>query len=970
MEDLQDKIIELMDLFDGEVTTLDKINPPEPRKDVQDIEAINRFMRDNPPGMAGGGMLVQPSADGSRPGYAKQKQKFISGPGTKTTALDDPKKYKIVKKYLNKVKTQKNKRIFLDWSEQIGSKPNPWYEKLKGEVKLTRQPLNELINKVIAEEFPTAYSGRAGKVEYAREMTVKSFINYWNQNGMFDGNEKLSKPLEQFVTTKKGANNYENINRYFTQWKEGKFEVDGVDRKNLDKGLLQAIKKWNPSVKGARSNLVKAQLIYLNNLSPNLSYDRVANLFAQKFPDSAQTLQHRLNQLTELKRNGVYNDGTGNPKKIPGIEIGERSGWLKEGYGKGFLGNYGRLVKKADELMAAGETKFAKRLYNAADKFFSPTGIFTKAAGEGEHPLSRNMGDGPIGNQLKINSLVSGDLNQFKKFNFDSPVRNLVLEYENPNTTSARKKEIKLEIENRKKLMNILTEGPNQKGIVDSVKFNYGSNKISASVDVPDIDKIKNFDINEFITRGEEYRKSVLDKGREVGLISNQNQIIKQTLDSKKVENLLAKIGCPGKGKVAAASGGRIQFQDGLSPEVCMTRGADVIKEKRIDSPAQKANFNKMMKIASVGKNMALLKDVLGPYGLGGDVLLEGMIAVNKTLTGGTPFKEAWQDSWLSNIVGGAYDEAGQKLGRQKLFELRSGLSSGAQEFGDYNRKVEEYYKLIEQRNNLEAMSGGGAFDYVGNLAGDVRQINNKIKVAERELGRMETRINAQGGFDAIENEYNRKTAERTDADAATSLQSIGRRFVEDNQLNEMLRDDFSGLSSDALPMQRPDRTPLTSYRDFKPDLPTLDEYKKAYGDLAKEFNIVPPNEQQMQQEINQEKFRQLFNQPGFMGASDTFFGDSINMADGGRAGFTGGGYGKDAAKYIKEIETDHHKGYQYYKKHGGKKSFKQYMKESMSKYFAGGGIAKLAGVDQGPPPESGPNSQGLQGLLNRVKNI
>ena len=33
----------------------------------------------------------------------------------------------------------------------------------------------------------------------------------------------------------------------------------------------------------------------------------------------------------------------------------------------------------------------------------------------------------------------------------------------------------------------------------------------------------------------------------------------------------------------------------------------------------------------------------------------------------------------------------------------------------------------------------------------------------------------------------------------------------------------------------------------------------------------------------------------------------------------------------------------------------------------AGGGIAKLAGVDQGPPPESGPMSQGLQGLMKRV---
>ena len=32
----------------------------------------------------------------------------------------------------------------------------------------------------------------------------------------------------------------------------------------------------------------------------------------------------------------------------------------------------------------------------------------------------------------------------------------------------------------------------------------------------------------------------------------------------------------------------------------------------------------------------------------------------------------------------------------------------------------------------------------------------------------------------------------------------------------------------------------------------------------------------------------------------------------------------------------------------------------------AGGGIAKIAGVDQGPPPVSGPNPQGLPGLLKR----
>ena len=36
----------------------------------------------------------------------------------------------------------------------------------------------------------------------------------------------------------------------------------------------------------------------------------------------------------------------------------------------------------------------------------------------------------------------------------------------------------------------------------------------------------------------------------------------------------------------------------------------------------------------------------------------------------------------------------------------------------------------------------------------------------------------------------------------------------------------------------------------------------------------------------------------------------------------------------------------------------------------AGGGILKQAGDSSGPPPESGPMSQGLQGLLNRVKKV
>ena len=43
---------------------------------------------------------------------------------------------------------------------------------------------------------------------------------------------------------------------------------------------------------------------------------------------------------------------------------------------------------------------------------------------------------------------------------------------------------------------------------------------------------------------------------------------------------------------------------------------------------------------------------------------------------------------------------------------------------------------------------------------------------------------------------------------------------------------------------------------------------------------------------------------------------------------------------------------------------------DRIRKNKAGGGLLKQTGDRSGAPPESGPNSQGLQGLLNRGKNI
>jgi hypothetical protein len=74
---MNEELLRIIELFDeDEVTTADKIDRPER---ALEREAIDDFMKRNP--MAGGGMLVQPSADGSRPEYGAAK-----GSGIKLTA--------------------------------------------------------------------------------------------------------------------------------------------------------------------------------------------------------------------------------------------------------------------------------------------------------------------------------------------------------------------------------------------------------------------------------------------------------------------------------------------------------------------------------------------------------------------------------------------------------------------------------------------------------------------------------------------------------------------------------------------------------------------------------------------------------------------------------------------------------------------------------------------------------------------
>jgi len=84
-------------------------------------------------------------------------------------------------------------------------------------------------------------------------------------------------------------------------------------------------------------------------------------------------------------------------------------------------------------------------------------------------------------------------------------------------------------------------------------------------------------------------------------------------------------------------------------------------------------------------------------------------------------------------------------------------------------------------------------------------------------------------------------------------------------------------------------------------------------------------------------------------------------------AGITAAGLGIDAAKFTKkrmdELKAMTPEQRQELRSEGARQAFDPFM-------AAGGGIAKIAGVDSGPPPASGPNSQGLLSLKNRVKKL
>jgi len=243
-----------MDLFDGEVTTADKIDRPQQALDREMFEDANKRLN-----KAGGGMLVQPSADGSRPGYAT--------PGTGANQFTVMKEK--AEKFL-KGKKEVKQSDFIKELKKIGYKDPQAFSsvianrnnvKLIRDVSLKRSPnIEAVMNELSGLTF-----------DY-NEKVLKDF-----------NNENMSKTPSWSEYLKNKKLKHGSVNYYQGASSKG-FNIFDAQKKRLE--LAEKL------VKDANQNSLK-HVQFARDIQPKLTDTKVDRLDTRKYKEIADKLDSR-----------------------------------------------------------------------------------------------------------------------------------------------------------------------------------------------------------------------------------------------------------------------------------------------------------------------------------------------------------------------------------------------------------------------------------------------------------------------------------------------------------------------------------------------------------------------------------------------------------------------------------------------------------------------------------------------------
>ena len=994
-----------MDLFDGEVTTADKIDRPQ---QALDREMYKDFTDRNP--MAGGGMLVQPGFGGTRQGYAGTKVEdnirlSPSGNSYEVNVQRGPKlfnksfnkdKYKNAKEALNAARKFRDQKLKIPF--KVGIQEPKYGSGLSQE---------EYRKKYYEETYEYT---KAGKLAKERETKLKNFI----------GKKKKIKTsvLRDFILNDLGYTNFEvkKIKKKFPNLVIEKDTKTGVKTKPLTKEEIIKVKdnfdlpegeKWD--FKKYKSGLNSEKYPNLVGQIRNRLADPKKYTIAANFADPQGWMMLSMNRIykNEKKNKVKFKDLTYQPKfNNRGVIVGFTDNTTAGG-GNTYYGLKKNIREDGTDWRLHGD-------FGRIDKFLD---IANRVKQQPDKILEKILKDKGIDklfttkSSLTLNDVLSHQ-RYYKILADTSPkaliTRQIVLHHtkgvgDQNLARAAATKDIQLLTDaiNSKviKLENIVKGAPNRPG-----------RKLTKD----EILKLKNYGAKIVDFDGKVVGGGFLDPERQYKTIEKGaiDYAKSDQFNVKTVASYLERLGC---GK---AAGGRVFYNEGamgltkcaekgrLKLENIVTKGA---------SNADDAILAKTILKAGGGlKSMFALRNIFGPAAIAATVAFEGGLIGYDMLTSGKTLKEAFGDNLLNYALGKDYQIDPQ----EEAFKRYKGLGFNDQQVGRIK-------KALDTMNTINT----GA-----QLAMDVGQQREAL---QKSRGQPEE-------FMIPDDQMMADTAGQR---AEQNLKDAQERLVAENERLKLVDRPGGMTKEDAL-------SEYFSSGKYFEDLNLLDEAQKAatveqMQSGGPEFvgSVFPKFEEGRIQTISENLpfggVNPAFNIPG---ARDATFipgkttGGLFGLAEGGRAGYRLGKLVKvkpskartdvksiidENAKLMKQMketgeideissdlnqvikkaldedlfdkkdrivdsinisEAKRRRNYPYnmqVQEEPKNLDFYTNIKESNFRtktgpYFdrirrlnkAGGGLLKQAGDRSGPPPESGPMSQGLQGLMKRGMKI
>jgi hypothetical protein len=964
------------------LTTADQIKRPE--KALED-QAIIDFNKRNP--MAGGGMLVQPSADGSRPGYKSKRVYDSPDVDAFSDALLNAYAKDDITKIVESGKSTKFSNVIT--AIESGKDKSAKLAKVIKNTGLDEETIFNLLDDrkayidLAREGGPAGANPRAGNFYKKAENWIiknskryadpdkfkKAFIRtFGTNNDLIKTMKKLNVPgarkqtsvpfsewfKESILGTQKGSGAGYNYNQLDNIFKTAIYTNNPNVRKNITKEIERILSI--PGGKGGKFDIRNE--IKNSSLFRKFGFDKqirgpiarlLANEIGQELLDQVSSFRDPYLGTTELIR------------------------FLKNNVDPKYKSMFEEAAKAAD-LAAKNKWPEAKQILKIKDNIMF------------DHKIPKELVKLGYADELeyiKLNPTSAKFNTRIKNPQFDQKIIKLAKDFSNAKTIDAK--------------ANIVTK---MNKLKNDFSKKYGGYLDDVSINV---DK----------TGKPIFKSSAAPVTKKTDFVSSLGKSMTQAgeINNKQLETLLASFG---DGKCAVQfgpkkrNGGRIGYQTGTPGlNQCIESGVKNIKDGKLKTADQVKDATKLLK---AGRTIASIGNGLIKYGVIPELAFVGVEAAGRTILGEKPFNAFLKSiDTLTSILPPLATDFTSGIEAEKFGKFGD-LKLDVDKFRESQAKVNS---LQSKLKNLEGISDQGGEGYVGDLTSDIQMIQAQLQAAEQELQKNTVSSDKVQFID-------RKAEEIADAQMAKS--AFAKQSLKDQMDGIPTVADYTETEPGRMFPKQPSQTELNL--DLLPTMPT-DFFQEKTSDLLQRsqdlrdqgYDISTKDLMEYQDKLKSMPLSELatmYNPEQVYGASGTF---GEPLAKGGRAGFKIGSTRKGILKLIdegvkstpKDITPDldalikktldedffdkkdrivdtlnfkaakERKNFPYNQKVQEEPDQLEFYDDITKSNFrtktgpffdrrkrAGGGILKQAGDSSGPPPESGPMSEGLQGLMKR----